>query len=924
MPERPMALTVGTRLGAYEILNAIGAGGMGEVYRARDERLGREVALKVLPDSVSGDADRVARFQREAQLLASLNHPNIGAIYGVEESGPVRALILELVEGETLAERIGRIPPSAVGVMPERDGARALASGGGAPRGLEIDDALAIARAIAEALEAAHGQGVMHRDLKPANVKVTPDGRVKVLDFGLAKMWQGDGHASSLTMSPTLSVQATLAGVILGTAAYMSPEQARGKPVDRRTDIWAFGCVLFEMLTGRQAFAAGETVSDVVAAILKTEPDWSALPAATPAPIRRLLRRCLTKDPRERLHDIADARLEIRDAQAGDTESVPRVDAPRTRAAWSIAAALGALSLALGLVLAWSSRRAPAETPVVRSIILTPAIDPKTAAAEARTSVPRFGRSLALSPDGRRLAFTAPGPDGRVTLWVRPLDGLVAQRLAGTELAASPFWSPDGRHVAFVADRKLKRIDAAGGPAITLHEAARPSSGTWNRDNVILFGGESPASIFRISATGGTASPATSLDAARGETAHETPFFLPDGQRFLYRAAGGNQGGPGVLYVGSLDSNEKTELQTVGTRTAYANGFLVFARESLIMAQRFNANRLELTGDAMPLAENVQFGGAPSSSSAFSVSQSGILVYQPGVAQMSQLVWRDRTGKEAGVLGDAADFSYVQISPDGRQAAVSAIDPSSRNRDVWVYDTERGGRTRLTSDPTDDFSAAWSPDGERLAFIGRRPGDSSLNLYQKTLTTGAEERLVSTNGLEIPTSWSSDGRFILYQTQAPNADMWILPLVGDRKPVAFAHTRFNEASGQFSPDGRWIAYSSNETGRQEVYVAPVQRPGRTVPISTSGGGSPRWRQDGRELFYLGGDDTMIAVAVRGSGSAIEVGAATPLFQARFSNTALPYAVTADGQRFLINRPTEETTAPPITLVVNWPEALKQQ
>ena len=885
-----MPLTSGTRLGSYEIIATLGAGGMGEVYRARDVRLGRDVAIKVLRDLVAGDADRIARFRREAQLLASLNHPQIGAIYGVEESGGFPALVLELVEGATLADRI-------------------------ASSRIEIGEALGIARQIAEALEAAHGQGVIHRDLKPANVKVTPDGRVKVLDFGLAKMIEGDAPGTSLTNSPTLSVQGTLAGVILGTAAYMSPEQARGKPLDRRTDIWSFGCVLFEMLTAKQAFAAGETVSDAVAAILKSEPDWSAVPAETPAAVRRLLRRCLTKDPRERLHDIADARLEIRDAHF--TETGPRTDAPRTHGAWIAAAVLAILSLALAGVLLWRSTPTPADLPVYRSVILPPGLDPKT--ADGRTSSRRFPRGLALSPDGRRLAFVAPGPDGRAMLWVRPLDSPTAQMLGGTEGAAGPFWSPDGRQLGFVAQARLKRIDAGGGSPVTLHDGATALSGTWNRDNVILFSAVGDAPILRISAAGGAATPATSLDTAKGETAHVRPFFLPDGRRFLYRAVKGVVGS-GVLYVGSLDSKERTEIHQDVNGHAYANGFLLFVRGTTLVAQRFDADRLEVSGEERPVLEQVRIGGALLLSGALSVSESGVLVYQNASSQQSQLAWFDRSGKEVAVLGEAAQLSYLQLSPDGRQAAVTVQESVAAHLDLWLYDTVRGGRTRVTSDPSDETSPVWSPDGERLAFLARRRGDDDLNLYQVTLNSKVEERLLATPTLEIPTSWSRDGRFVLYQT---NPGIWSLPVSGDRKPIRLEATRGGGNWAQFSPDGRWIAYNSGETGRPEVYIAPFQRPGRTVPVSTRGGTTPRWREDGKEIFYLGENDTLVAVAVRGGDSAIELGDATPLFQARFSNTPLPYAVAPDGQRFLINRPVEDTSDPPITLVVNWPEALKK-
>jgi Tol biopolymer transport system component len=893
---------IGQSIGSYQILAKLGEGGMGEVYRAHDTKLDRAVAIKILPELFAHDPERLARFEREAKTLAALNHPNIAIVHGFEQqalsTGSGQAIVMELVEGPTLAERIaeGRIA---------------------------LEEALPIAKQIADALEAAHEQGIIHRDLKPANIKLRPDGTVKVLDFGLAKALVGDGSGTAampLSHSPTITSPALMSGqgMILGTAAYMAPEQARGKPVDKRADIWAFGCVFFEMLAGKRAFApADDTISDVLAAVLKTEPDWSALPASTPTAIRRLLRRCLTKDPRERLRDIADARLDIRDATTG--ESAPA--GHRTnRIAWGLAAASVVLSLVLASLLIRSATRPLPTAAVYRSLLLPPAGDVDAAASASRTGVPRFGRGLALSPDGGRLALVAPGPDGRLALWIRRLDSGDARPLAGTEGASSPFWSADGRYLAFVGDNKLKRIDASGGPVLTLHERPRYfSTGTWNRDNVILFAGEGP--ILRISANGGAATPVTLRD-ERSETPHDAPFFLPDGRRFLYSLS--QVGGPtgGIVYVGSLDSTERVKLIEGGFLPAYANGFLLFVRDDTLMAQRFDADRLQLSGEPMPVAEQLLIGGAPSSSGIFAVSQSGVLVYQAGHIEKSMLVWLDRNGKELGTLGEPRGLSYVQLSPDHRYVAVSVYDDKTRTRDLWLHDTTRGVQTRLTSEPSDDFAPAWSPSSDRLAFVARRRGDRGLNLYEKTLTAlGEEKRLLDREGAEIPTSWSSDGRFLLFQTQSPGADIWFLPLAGDATPSPFANMRFTEASAQFSPDGRWVAYSSDETGTTEVYVAPFQRAGRREPISTAGGGSPRWRRDGKELFYIRGDNTLMAVPIGLGESSVEVDAARALFQTRFRNVALPYDVTADG-RFLVNRSVEDPTPTAITLVVNWPAALE--
>jgi serine/threonine protein kinase len=893
-----MPLTNGARIGPYEILGALGAGGMGEVYRARDPRLDRGVAIKILPDSFARDPERLARFEREARTLAALNHPNIASVHGFEDADGIKALVMELVEGETLDHRI----QSGV---------------------IDLDDALPIARQICDALEAAHEHGIIHRDLKPANIKLRPDGTVKVLDFGLAKAMEGTGASSmDVAISPTITspVAITGAGTLLGTAAYMAPEQARGKGVDKRVDIWAFGCVLYEMLSGKRAFAADQdSVTDVLAAVLKSEPDWNALPAATPGALRKVLRRCLTKDPRERLRDIGDARFELRDTETRDT-SDPTPHRGSNRIAWTLVAVLGLASLALGSAVVRIVTRPAAPPPLYHSVILPPIVNPEAAASEARTGVPRVGRGLALSPDGRQLALVAPGLDGQLVLWIRRLDGTSARSLPGTESASNPFWSPDGRQVAFVAEGKLKRVDVSGGPVLTLNERARNfSTGTWNRDNVILFAGD--GAIFRIPAAGGAASPVTFRD-ADVEPPHDSPFFLPDGRRFLYALSAAGTGGAGSLYVGTLDSSERIKLLDGASLPAYANRFLLFVRDVTLMAQPFDADRLVLSGEPLPVAEQLLVGGAPSTSGVFAVSQSGVLVYQSGVIPRSMLVWVDRSGKQLGTLSESRGFSYVQLSPDGRQLAVSVNDEALRTRDLWLYDTRRGGQTRLTSGPSDDFSSAWAPGSDRVVFAGRRSGDRSLNLYETSANGISEERrLLDVEGVEIPTSWSSDGRFVLFQTQSPGADIMVLSLA-DGKASPVVSTRFTEGSAQFSPDGRWVAYSSNETGRTEVYVAPFQRAGPRTPISTDGGGSPRWRRDGQELFYLRGDNTLVGVAIKLSASSIEVGTATPLFNAPMRPVSMPYDVTSDG-RFIVNRSLDDTTPAPISLLVNWPVALQK-
>ncbi len=869
---------------------------MGEVYRARDTKLGRDVALKILPPAFAGDADRIARFRREAQVLASLNHTSIAAIYGLEDADGTSALVLELVEGPTLADRLAR------GAVP-------------------LSEALGIARAIADALEAAHEKGVVHRDLKPANIKITPDGQVKVLDFGLAKMLESDGASSSISMSPTLSIHATNAGVILGTAAYMSPEQARGKPVDRRADIWAFGCVLYEMLTASRAFA-GEDVTDTIAAIVRDVPEWSRLPADVPPAIRQLLRRCLEKDPKERLPSIGSARLEIKDVMASSSISVasaaaaPPARAARTKTVAWIAAAVVML-VAAGAA-AWALRGTPVEAPVYRASLLPPDKAPWAVATPAT----RF----AVSPDGRRLAFLAAGADGITRIWVRQLDALIAQPLSGTEGVLYAFWSYDSRRLAFGGGGKLKVIDASGGPSIAIADGASNNGGSWRPDDTILFVPQPNGGIFRINAAGGTLTRVTKPDQADLEGNHWQPFFLPDGRHFLYHLTVSKSQPTGGVYVAAIDGDITPKLLLKGGSNAqYALGYVVFLRDSTLMAQRFDTDRLELTGDAVPIAEQIQTGGGTGRTGAFSVSRTGVLVYQVGEGgQASRLKWYDRSGKEMGTLGEFGDYGDVELSPDGSRLAVSLLDPSVRTRDVWVFDVKRALRTRFTFEPGDEVGAIWAPDGSKLVFSSRTSG--ALDLVQKPATgSGRNEMVLADGANNLASSWSPDGRSILFSAAgAGSTDLWTLPIPGAAKPKALVRTPALQTSGRYSPDGRWVAYSSNESGRAEIFVGPASGQAGKWQVSTAGGTFPRWRGDSKELFYLGPDNRIMAAQVSGQPSGFEVGAVQALFEIR-PKPAQRYAydVSRDGQRFLVNVSESNPAPEPLTLVVNWTSALRR-
>jgi len=894
-------LAVGSRLGAYEILAPIGAGGMGVVFRARDTKLNRDVAIKVLPAAFADDWERVARFRREAQLVATLHHPNIAAIFGLEESSSTLALVLELVDGEDLAERLKR------GAIP-------------------VDDAIHIARQIAEGLEAAHEKGIVHRDLKPANVKVTTDGAVKLLDFGLAKAYEGDTATShsDLSQSPTMARPMSQAGMILGTAAYMSPEQARGKAVDKRSDIWSFGVVLFELLTGKQLFS-GETVSDTLAAVLRQDVPWSALPPSTPLELRRLLGRALERNPQNRLHDIADARIVLQEiaegatgnqqlAASSQTDATTMGVAPSSsrwwqRFAWMTAVAATVVASAL----AWIQlRQAAPAAPEMRLEIRTPST---TAPAE-----------FAFSPDGRSIVFIASG-DGARRLWLRPLDKTEAQPVAGTEEASCPFWSADGRSVGFVADLKLYLVDLAGGLPRPLVDA-EPRGGAWNREGTILFVPKGGTAIWRIPAVGGKPLQVTHT-ATNGAFGHGGPQYLPDGNRFLFFQRADDTGPAGIL-LGSLDGAQPKRVTDADTGGAFlAPDQLLFLRHGALLAQRFDLKQARVTGEPVTLADPVMTGRLgiymdAFEVGAFSVAADGKIAYRGG-RSLRQLTWIDRGGKTLGVVGepDGNEMKYPELSPDGSRVAFSRV--IDRMGDVWVVDAERGSLTRLTFNVKANLPV-WSPDGTRIAYtrpidpkadkngdlryFGARPADGS----------GPEELLVPSPIGGSPVDWSRDGRFLLYIEFGPSATRLLaMPLAGPgRKPVVVASQPFRQLCGQFSPDGRFVTYQTDESGRNEVVVQSFPEPHGRITVSTAGGSEPRWSANGKEITYIAPGATMMAAPVRNTGTRFEAGKPAVLFQTQMlgggRSVKQQYAVSRDG-RFLINQPTGSST--PITLILNW-------
>jgi serine/threonine-protein kinase len=897
--EDQVTLATGTRLGPYEIRGSLGAGGMGEVYRASDTKLKREVAIKVLPEAFARDGERMKRFEREAQVLASLNHPYIAAIYGVEEASGSRALVLELVEGPTLAERMAsaRIP---------------------------VEEALRIALQIAQGMEAAHERAIVHRDLKPANVKLTRDGDVKILDFGLAKALDAEPLSVDQSLSPTLT-HATHVGVLLGTAAYMSPEQAQGKPADRRADVWSFGVVLYEMLTGRRAFA-GEGVSETLAHVLTREPDWSALPAGLPSRVRSLLMRCLTRDPRKRLQAIGEARIALEDTSAE----------PREGRRFLSPILAGALGLVVGGVL-WSlsSRPAPSSPP---SPPMRLSVD-LGAHAYFDANTNDEGQGVLLSPDGAMLAFVAMSEIGDPPrLYVRRLEDLVASPLAGTEGARNPFFSPDGKWIGFFADGKLKKVAVTGGGPVALVEASAASGvwagGTWAEDGTIVFARDRLANgLVRVSAEGGDPEVLTKLDEEAGEVSHRWPQVLPGGKAVLYTAST-RAGTPRLIAQRLSGASKKTVLPTGYHGRYVPSGHIVYVREGALLAVAFDLDRLEVTGQPARAVEAVGTGTA-AYSARFAFSDRGVLAYVPATARgpEARIQWVGRDSKRSPLRDVPGRYGWLRFSPDGRRLALNVRDRDQS--DVWVYETERGTISRLTFDGAEALTPLiWTPDRERVTFASDRGNKGRTSLYwQRADGTRKAERLTTSENRQWPGSWHPSGKFLAFCEIRPGGfapDVLILPMEGSEssgwkpgEPSVFLDSPWVENMPEFSPDGRWIAYMSNESGRFEIYVTPFPGPGEKRQVSSAGGRFPRWSRSRGELFYYADDDRVMTVPYRVEGNKFEAETARRWSEERL--LARIYDVHPDGERLAVvtNLEKPESGNDRVVLILNFFDYLRR-
>jgi Tol biopolymer transport system component/predicted Ser/Thr protein kinase len=894
-----MSLTIGTQVGPYEITALLGAGGMGEVYKATDTRLNRTVAIKILLQHFSGNPEMKQRFEREAQTIGALNHSHICTLYDVGQFEGTEFLVMEYLEGETLAGRLERGP-------------------------LPIPEVLKIAAEIADALDKAHRQGITHRDLKPGNVMLTKSG-AKVLDFGLAKLKQAQQSVTTSTLPTRADVTAT--GTILGTVQYMSPEQLEGQEADARSDIFALGTIIYEMVTGKKVFQ-GRSQASLIAAIMHFDPpSLAAQQPLTPPMLDRVVRKCLEKDPENRWQTARDLLTELQWIGEGGTQiGVPaQVAAERRKPArlvqvWGVLATV--LLVAAAATLTYVYFRPVTQPDEIRFVVNVPPMPSPY--------------QLTVSPDGRWIAYVASTASVARALFVRPIGSITAQQLTTIDGTNSTlFWSPDGRHLAFVSGGRLRRIDIGGGPPQNICDLLQGEAlgGAWNTEGVILSGSRS--GLFRVPAAGGEPVQMTSIDSKLQEIGHVLPAFLPDGHHYLYFVES-NQPSTAGIYAGSLDSKDRTRILTATSFGVYAEpGYMLFARDETLFAQRFDAKKLELSGEPVRIADELAYGGPVDPRASFAVSQNGILIFRNGANSLLnlQLTWVDRGGKEIGKVGMPGPFLGPDLSPDGKRIAVHRHD--SRGGDIWVFDSDRATMSRATFDATQDNSSpAWSPDGSRIAFGSLRNG--KYGIYVKAVdNTGNEELLIESELPKSPMAWSPDQKSIVYSVTDPKTslDQWILPLTGERKPLPILQTLFIEGWPQVSPDGKWIAYASNETGEMEIYIRPFPEGSGKWQISTSGGIFPRWRHDGKEIFFLSAISVgkMMAADIRVSGASIQPGVPHALFDSGYFNFGHSgpyntYAVSADGQRFLIPRPanaTAEVPSRPITVIVNWTAALRK-
>jgi Tol biopolymer transport system component len=878
-----MPLSPGKSLSHYEIIEQAGAGGMGEVFKARDNRLDRTVAIKVLPPSVAANPDLKLRFQREARTISSLNHPNICTLYDVGSEDGLDYIVMEYIEGETLSERIKRGP-------------------------IPVDELLVIAGQIADALDKAHGQNLIHRDLKPANVMLTSSG-AKLLDFGLAKIQITDGHVAGIT-AITQTTPLTGTGAILGTLHYMAPEQLEGKEADARSDIFSFGALLYEMATGKRAFDGGSQAG-LIAGILEREPvSVAAVNPMTPPALERLIKKCLKKDPESRWQSVRDLADELRwISQSGSQVGLPAVLSARRRfrfrLAWVTAAVCGLVAVVFASL--WFTRPIP-DAPVSRFIV-------KTQTDLSEVVWPR------ISPDGKNVAFLATDADAKRMIWIRPLNSLEAYPLAGTEGAGRPFWSPDSKHLAYIAGRsQLKKIPAAGGPAQLICETNGGADGTWGSGDVIIYDGSTGDSLRMVSAAGGSPVAVTRIDRENGEEMHAWPWFLPDGRHFLYLADLVDSiklGATYMLKVGSVDSDETTSLFPVDARVEYCSqGYLVYFKDNILLAREFDPESLEILGEGVPLTDHVGVGEADRAE--FGVSNQGTLTYQTNTVEaFDRLVWLDRQGDEIGQVGEPGGYEDVDISPDGSKFAVSLWD--GKQQDIWVYDIARDVFTRLTFDDSPDISPRWSVDSKYVYFSNNQGG--VFNIYRKAANGVGESLLIHGNDSlhSAATSISSDGEWLYGPLVRADWNIFRLNLRDSSKVETLVATPFTERAAKVSPDGKYLSYYSNESGRNEVYVLELQEGGGRWQVSSNGGSFPEWSEDGRELYYFGPNWEFTAVAVT-LGDAFEIGKPETLFSARLNTGGFGrarYAVSSDRNRFLMNLPMERTGGGEFVVVLNW-------